>query len=271
MGIKYLILFLFIGNACLAQETFHDFQALDIDSNMINLSQYAGKKVMVVNTATYCAYTPQYADLQQLYQQYQQYNFEILGFPCNDFGAQEPGNDSEIDSFCTASYGVTFQMMSKVDIISTDTAEVYKWLQLASRNGVMNAPVTWNFHKFLIDEAGHWIAHYPSQVNPLSSAITSWIMTPATVDNEKAALSSVHLSANPVTDLIGLDIIPRTSIPVTVKLFSVDGRLAAGLFEGTVSAKTEFNFTTGNLQNGIYFLDVSSGNEKKILKVVLTR
>ena len=225
---------------------------------------------MVVNTASYCAYTPQYTDLQQLYQQYQSYNFEILGFPCNDFGAQEPGSDSEIDSFCTT-YGVTFQMMSKIDIISTDTAEVYKWLQLASRNGVANAPVTWNFHKFLIDEAGHWIAHYPSAVNPLSSVITSWIMTPAAIGNKEAAFSSVYLSDNPVTDFIGLNIVPYVSSMVTVKLFSVDGRLAADLFEGIISGKTEFNFGTDGLQSGIYFLNVSSGNEMKVLKVAVAK
>ena len=173
MKAKYPTLLLLISNTCFSQtgETFHSFQAVKINDDTISLSQYYGKKVMVVNTASYCAYTPQYTDLQQLYQQYQSYNFEILGFPCNDFGAQEPGGDSEIDSFCTT-YGVTFQMMSKIDIISTDTAEVYKWLQLASRNGVANAPVTWNFHKFLIDETGHWVAHHASPVNPLATVIT---------------------------------------------------------------------------------------------------
>lgn len=268
---KYLVLFLFIGTACFSQETFHDFQALTIDSNMINLSQYYGKKVMVVNTASYCAYTPQYTDLEQLYQQYNQYNFEIVGFPCNDFGAQEPGDEAQIDSFC-ATYGVTFQMMSKVDIISTDTAEVYKWLQLASRNGVANAPVTWNFHKFLIDEAGHWVAHYASPTNPLATVITDWIMTPSVLGlDESSTLSSVYLSANPVADFIGLNIVPRVSSPVTIKLFSVDGRLAGHLFEGIVSGKKEFNFSTDGLQNGIYFLNISSGNEMKTLKVALTR
>ncbi len=270
MKIKYFFLLLFIGTTCFAQETFYNFQALTIDSTMISMSQYVGKKVMVVNTASYCGYTPQYADLELLYQQYHQYNFEIIGFPCNDFGSQEPGNDSQIDSFCTASYSVTFQMMHKVAIISTDTVDVYKWLQLASRNGVADAPVTWNFNKFLIDENGHWVAHYTSPVNPLSPVITDWIMSPAGI-NESAVLSSVHLSANPASDFIGLNIIPRVSSPVTVKLFSSDGRLAANLFEGIISGKTELNFSTDGIQNGIYFLNISSGNEMKVLKVALAR
>jgi glutathione peroxidase len=226
----------------------------------------------VVNTASYCAYTPQYADLEQLYQQYHQYNFEIIGFPCNDFGSQEPGNEHQIDSFCTASYGVTFQMMHKVDVISTDTADVYKWLQLASRNGVANAPVTWNFNKFLIDEAGHWVAHYASPTSPLATVITDWIMTPSVLGlSESATLSTVQLSANPVTDFIGLNIVPRVSSPVSIKLFSVDGRLIDNLFEGIISGKTEFNFSTNGLQNGIYFLNISSGKEMKVLKVALAR
>ena len=271
MKSKYLALLLVISQACFSQETFHNFQALTIDSNMVNLSQYYGKKVMVVNTASYCVYTPQYADLQQLYQLYQQYNFEILGFPCNDFGSQEPGNESAIDSFCST-YGVTFQMMSKVDIISTDTAEVYKWLQLASRNGVANASVTWNFHKFLIDETGHWVAHYPSQVNPLATVITDWIMTPSTVGiNEHTAISSVNLSGNPATAFINLNIVPNASSLVAVKLFFADGRLAGNLFEGTITGQTEFNFETRHFQNGIYFLNISSGTDSKVLKVVLAK
>jgi glutathione peroxidase len=271
MKIIYSFLLLFIAATCFSQETFYNFQALTIDSNMLSMSQYAGKKVMVVNTASYCAYTPQYADLEQLYQQYHQYNFEIIGFPCNDFGSQEPGNDHQIDSFCTATYSVTFQMMSKVAVISTDTADVYKWLQLASRNGVADAPVTWNFNKFLIDENGHWIAHYPSATSPLSSAITNWIMTPAAIESGQAAFSAVYLSDNPVTDRMRLNIVPRVSSQVTIKLFSVDGRLAGNLYDGNISGKTEFNFNTARLQNGIYFLNVSSGNEMKVLKVVLTR
>src|ERR1041385_1664264 len=271
MKIKYFLPLLFIANVCLSQETFYNFQAMTIDSNMLSMSQYAGKKVMVVNTASYCAYTPQYADLEQLYQQYHQYNFEIIGFPCNDFGSQEPGNDHQIDSFCTATYAVTFQMMSKVAVISTDTADVYKWLQLASRNGVADAPVTWNFNKFLIDENGHWIAHYPSATSPLSSAITNWIMTPAAIESGQAAFSAVYLSDNPVTDMMRLNMVPRIPSLVDIKLFSVDGRLAVNLFKGNISGKTEFKFSTEGLQNGIYFLTVSSGNEMKVLKVVLTR
>lgn len=271
MKIKYFLPLIFIVNTCFSQETFYNFQALTIDSNMINLSQYAGKKVMVVNTATYCGFTPQYADLEQLYQQYHQYNFEIIGFPCNDFGSQEPGNDSQIDSFCTGTYNVTFQMMHKVAIVSTDTVEVYKWLQLASRNGVANAPVTWNFNKFLIDENGHWVAHYDSPISPLSAVITNWIMTPSAVADGQAAFSSIYLSNNPVTDFIKLNVVPNSSLRIRVRLYAIDGRLANDLFEGTISGKMEFNFSANDLQDGIYFLNISSGYEMKILKVAVTR
>lgn len=271
MKIKYFFLLLFISTSCFAQETFYNFQALTIDSNIISMSQYAGKKVMVVNTASYCGFTPQYADLEQLYQQYHQYNFEIIGFPCNDFGSQEPGNDQQIDSFCTASYAVTFQMMHKVAIISTDTVEVYKWLQLASRNGVADAPVTWNFNKFLIDESGHWVAHYDSPVSPLATVITNWIMSPAAIEKNNSVLSSVYLSGNPVTDFIKLNVVPQTASPIRIRLFSTDGRLAADLFNGVIAGKTELNFSTEELQNGIYFLNVTSGKENKVLRVALAR
>src|SRR5689334_9395192 len=209
---------------------------------------------MVVNTATYCGFTPQYADLEQLYQQYHQYNFEIIGFPCNDFGSQEPGDDSQIDSFCTGTYNVTFQMMSKVAIISTDTVEVYKWLQLATRNGVANAPVTWNFNKFLIDESGHWVAHYDSPISPLSAAITNWIMSPSALENDKSALSLMYLSDNPAKDFIKLNLVPNFPSSIRIRLFSVDGQIAADLFNGTIEGKTELRFRTDGFDNGIYFL-----------------
>ena len=123
----------------------------------ISFSQFYGKKVMVVNTASFCQFTPEFTQLEQLYTQYHQYNFEILGFPCNDFNSQDPHNDSTIIHFCTTGYGVTFQMMSKIFCVTGDTSPVYKWLQRANLNGVSDAHVGWNFNKFLIDEAGHWV------------------------------------------------------------------------------------------------------------------
>ena len=137
-------------------QSIYDYNAVTIVGDTIPMSQYLGKKIMIVNTASYCGYTPQFAQLQQLYQQYHvSNNFEILGFPCNDFGNQDPGTDSASLNFCSSNYNVTFQMMSHVNIVS-DTTDVYRWLQQQSLNGVSNAQITWNFHKFLIDETGHW-------------------------------------------------------------------------------------------------------------------
>ena len=187
--------------------TFHNYSSESIIGDTIHFSQYYGKKVMVVNTASYCVYTPQYTDLETLYNQYQQYNFEIIGFPCNDFAQQDPHNDSTINQFCT-DYGVTFQMMSKIATISQDTAPVYKWLQRAALNGVSDAHVAWNFNKFLIDEAGHWVRHCLSTVNPMDTSITNWIMTPSVVSGISKNDWTDNLielkSPNPVSSSIDL-------------------------------------------------------------------
>ena len=195
-----ICLSLLVFNAT-AQLTFHDYSAATINHDTISMSQFYGKKVMVVNTASYCAYTPQFTALEQLYTDYKSYGFEIIGFPCNDFGNQDPHADSTINTFCTGTYGVTFQMMSKVATISVDTAPVYKWLQCADLNGVSNAHVGWNFNKFLIDEAGHWVRHYDSGTLPNDPAIISWIVDSASVVsgiNDQKADDFIEMkSANP--------------------------------------------------------------------------
>ena len=156
----------------------YEYSAKNIEGNSINLSKYLGKKLLVVNTASYCGYTPQFADLEKLYTQYKKYNFEIIGFPCNDFGKQDPNSDSVINIFCTSTYNVTFQMMSKISIVKGDTAPVYKWLQSSKLNGVKTTHVDWNFNKYLIDEKGHWVKHFSSATIPLDTAITNWIKSP---------------------------------------------------------------------------------------------
>jgi glutathione peroxidase len=154
---------------------FHDFTVQTIEGNQILLSQYAGKKLLVVNTASYCSYTHQFTNLQYMYMQYGGPSFEILGFPCNDFGSQDPGSDSTINQFCTNNYDVTFQMMSSIHIKTGDTAEVYKWLQRGDLNGVRDARVTWNFNKFLIDEQGNLAGYYDSPTAPDDTALINWI------------------------------------------------------------------------------------------------
>jgi len=154
--------------------SFYDLSATTIDGNAFDFSQLKGKRVLIVNTASKCGYTPQYEGLQELHNTYGGKEFIILGFPSNDFGFQEPGSEEKIADFCEKNYGVTFQMMSKVKTSARSGHAVYQWLCNASQNGVSDANVSWNFNKFLIDENGHWIAHHPSRTSPKSAEITSF-------------------------------------------------------------------------------------------------
>lgn len=153
-------------------KTLHDFKVKTIEGREFDLANLKGKKVLVVNTASECGYTPQYKDLQALYAKYSAKNFVIIGFPCNDFGGQEPGTSKDIKSFCEKNYGVSFPMMEKVSIA---TSPVYNWLTKKSENGVLDATVKWNFNKFLIDEKGQLVKYLPSSVKPMDAEITNWI------------------------------------------------------------------------------------------------
>jgi glutathione peroxidase len=156
-------------------KTIYDFKCNTIDGNSFDFSSLKGKKIMLVNTASECGYTPQYKDLQALYDQYKDKNFIIIGFPCNDFGGQEPGSLTEIKSFCTKNYGVTFPMMEKISVKGEKCSEIYKWLTNKSENGIEDSKVNWNFNKYLINEKGEYVKHLGSSVNPLDKEITSWI------------------------------------------------------------------------------------------------
>lgn len=153
-------------------KSLHDFKVKTLEGENFDLASLKGKKVLVVNTASECGYTPQYKDLQALYEKYNSKNFTIIGFPCNDFGGQEPGTSSDIKAFCKMNYGVTFPMMEKVSI---STSPVYQWLTSKSQNGVLDATVKWNFNKFLIDENGKVVKHLASSVKPMDAEITNWI------------------------------------------------------------------------------------------------
>lgn len=152
-----------------------EFTVTDIDGKEFKFTQLRGKKVMIVNTASECGYTPQYKELEELYQKYKGKNFIIIGFPANNFGGQEPGANADIKSFCSKNYGVTFPMMSKISVKGDDMAPLYKWLTSKAENGVSDADVKWNFNKFLLDEQGNWVAWKPSKVGPTSEEITKWI------------------------------------------------------------------------------------------------
>ena len=134
--------------------TVYDFNVHDIGGNEVNLSRYEGKVLLIVNVASKCGHTPQYEDLQATYDKYAEHGLEVLGFPANNFGNQEPGTNDEISSFCTQKYGVTFPMFSKISVKGTDMAPLYQYLTSKDENGVLNAPVKWNFQKFLVNEKG---------------------------------------------------------------------------------------------------------------------
>ena len=167
-----MILFSF---AAFSQKSFYDFKVKNIEGKEFNLSSLKGKKVLVVNTASKCGNTPQYADLEKLYKEYGNQKFVIIGFPANNFGAQEPGTNKEISSFCTKNYGVTFPMMSKISVKGADMHPLYKWLTSKKENGVMDSEVTWNFQKYMIDENGKLVGMVDPKVKPYDEKILNWL------------------------------------------------------------------------------------------------
>ena len=173
--ISTVLLFFTVLNTNFAQMTFHDFTVTDIDGNEFELSQLKGKKVLVVNVASKCGFTPQYEGLQDLYETYGPDNFVIIGFPANNFLFQEPASNDSIKAFCTSKYNVTFPMMAKISVKGKKKHELYNWLTLSEENGVSDAPVTWNFQKFLIDEDGKWLTFFSPKVKPMSEDIVSWL------------------------------------------------------------------------------------------------
>lgn len=153
----------------------YDFKVQDIDGKAFDMASLKGKKVLVVNVASKCGFTPQYKDLEALYEKYKDRNFVIVGFPANNFMKQEPGTDAEIKQFCTLNYGVSFPMMSKIDVTGKKKAPIYKWLTEKKVNGKMNAEVQWNFQKFMINEKGELVGFVPPKDKPFCDTIVNWI------------------------------------------------------------------------------------------------
>ncbi len=147
----------------------HQFTIAGLTGGTVNFSDFAGKKLLVVNTASACGYTPQYQQLQDIYQEFGD-KIAVVGVPCNDFGGQEPGDASSIASFCERNFGVTFPLTEKLSTKSPRHA-LFAWLTDKNLNGVQDAEIEWNFHKFLLDEEGRLIADYPSSTDPADDAI----------------------------------------------------------------------------------------------------
>ena len=158
----------------IAINSIHQFKVKSIDGGVIDFSKFKGKKILVVNVASKCGYTRQYAGLEKLYEAHKD-KLVIVGFPANNFGSQEPGTDSEIVQFCKARFGVTFPMASKVSVKGDDVAPIYQWLTSKEKNGVLDATIGWNFNKFLLDENGKLLAYFPSKTEPDSDDLLKYL------------------------------------------------------------------------------------------------
>ncbi|MDB5196167.1 MAG: glutathione peroxidase [Flaviaesturariibacter sp.] len=165
-----MLSFMFTGSPAI-----YKFKVAALDGGTINLAKYKGKKIMIVNTASKCGYTPQYEDLQKLHEKYKD-KLVIIGFPANNFGGQEPGSNTEIGEFCKKNYGVTFPMAEKVSVVGADAAPLFKYLTAeAKKLGTPDPVIKWNFTKFLIDEKGKLVKVFPSKVKPMDEEITVFL------------------------------------------------------------------------------------------------
>lgn len=148
-------------------KTVYDFEVKDIEGNLVSLKKYEGKTLLVVNVASKCGFTPQYTDLEQIYKEYRNQGLEILGFPCNQFGAQEPGNEAEIKQFCSLTYDVSFPLFAKVDVNGDNASPLYTFLKESLPGILGSKAIKWNFTKFLIDKTGKPVERYAPNDKPL--------------------------------------------------------------------------------------------------------
>jgi glutathione peroxidase len=159
----------------MAKETIYQFKVDDLSGDTFDFSTLKGKKILVVNTASECGLTPQYEQLQAIYEKYKDKNFVIVGFPANNFGAQEPGSNAQIATFCQKNYGVSFPMMAKISVKGGDIHPVYKFLTQKAKNGLEDSEVQWNFQKYLINENGELAKVVSPRTLPTDAEIVNWI------------------------------------------------------------------------------------------------
>ncbi len=162
-------------NTTTEKQTIYPFKVKDLAGNDFDFATLKGKKVMIVNTASKCGFTPQYAALEAIYEKYKDQNFVIIGFPANNFLWQEPGTSTEIATFCTKNYGVTFPMMAKISVKGKSMSEVYQFLTQKAKNGLQDSKVSWNFQKYLINEKGELYKVIKPKTVPTDPEIINWI------------------------------------------------------------------------------------------------
>ena len=169
-----ITLILLLSMSVNAKENIYNISINDIDGNIIELSSFKGKYILFVNVASKCGFTKQYTDLEKLYQQHKE-DLVVIGLPCNQFGGQEPGDESEIKQFCSKNFGVSFILTEKVFVKGDNITPLYRWLTNKSFNGKKSSSVKWNFQKYLVDRNGNLINYFYSTTNPMSEKITSLI------------------------------------------------------------------------------------------------
>jgi glutathione peroxidase len=163
------------NSTTMERASIHQFKVQDLEGNEFDFSTLKGKKLMVVNTASKCGLTPQYKDLQTIYDKYKDDNFIIVGFPANDFMSQEPGTNDEIATFCERNYGVSFPMMNKISVKGKEMHPVYQFLTQKAKNGVADSEVEWNFQKYLLNENGQLDMIISPRTLPTDQQIIKWI------------------------------------------------------------------------------------------------
>ena len=162
-------------NKTMTKQSIYQFKVTDLSGKEFDFASLKGKKVMIVNTASKCGLTPQYKDLQAIYDQYKDKNLVIVGFPANNFMEQEPGSNEEIATFCERNYGVTFPMMDKISVKGDDMAPIYQFLTQKDKNGVQDSEVEWNFQKYLLNEKGELVKVVSPRTLPTDKEIVDWI------------------------------------------------------------------------------------------------
>lgn len=173
----FILMFSFFGlfsSKAQTPKSIHSFKVESLDGKTIDFSKFKGKKILIVNTASECGFTPQYEDLEKLYEMYKN-KLVVVGFPANNFGGQEPGSNQEIATFCKKNYGVTFPMAAKVSVKGKDIAPIFKFLTDKKLNGVKNTTILWNFTKFLLNEKGELIDTFISTTKPTSDSVTKYL------------------------------------------------------------------------------------------------
>ena len=254
---KYFLLIFLIGFSfnIYSAENFYDLTAIKINGDTLRFSELKGKRIMFVNVASKCGYTPQYKDLQTLYSQYGGDKFEIIGFPANNFNNQEPGSDEDIEDFCTEKYGVTFTMMSKISVVGSNMHPVYQWLTKKEKNGVVDQEVLWNFQKYLVDEKGQLVGIYGSQDNPLKKEIVDWVKNYSDINDEIIPMN-LDIYPNPTDNFIYITLPDVNGIKFEDQELYIFNSNYELIYSEKINLESKNNvkIDVSKLNSGVYFL-----------------